>query len=115
MVKFSNRLKEFRLSHHMSQQELADKLGMAKSTISMYEQGKPLPSYEVQEQIADLFNVDLDYLIGRSDRTTIVMSGSDASPERRFLMDKIAKADDKQLSKIKKLMELIANEETDNW
>ena len=43
------------------------------------------------------------------------MSEYNANPQRRFLMDKIAKADDRKLDRIKKLMELIDDEEDRNW
>lgn len=69
-MNFSIRLKELRQSHHLSQHELADRLGVAKSTISMYEQGKREPSFEMEEAIADYFNVNLDYLRGKEDLTT---------------------------------------------
>lgn len=51
----------------LTQDEIAKKLGISKSTIGMWEIGKRLPSAELYEQIADFFNVDIDYLYGRSD------------------------------------------------
>lgn len=65
MGDFPNIFKQLRLRDHLSQQELADKLGIAKSTVSMYENGRREPDLETLEQIADLFNVDMDYLVGR--------------------------------------------------
>lgn len=115
MVNFSQRLRELRIRDNLTQSELAEKVGLSKSAIAMYEQGRRDPSFESQEDLADYFNVDLDYLIGRSDRTTLVMSSTDASPERRFLMDRIAKADGKKLNQYKRLMELVDEEETSNW
>ena len=61
---FSESLKKLRTSAKMTQQELADKVGMAKSTISMLEGGKRAPSYETLEAIADIFNVDMNTLMG---------------------------------------------------
>lgn len=65
MGDFPNVFKQLRIREHLSQQELADKLGIAKSTVSMYENGNREPDLETLERIADLFNVDMDYLIGR--------------------------------------------------
>lgn len=65
MGDFPNVFKQLRLREHFSQQELADRLGISKSTVSMYENGNREPDLETLEQIADLFNVDMDYLIGR--------------------------------------------------
>lgn len=115
MTPFNQRLRELRESNNLSQQQLAEIVGVSKSTIGMYEQGRREPSYEVEEALADYFNVDLDYLRGRTDKTTTIYPMRDTKPQRRFLMDRIAKADDKKLDKIKKLMELIEDEEADNW
>lgn len=67
MKKFSDILIELRKEAKMSQQELADKLQVSRSTIGMYENGDRVPTKEGMEAIADLFNVDMDYLYGRTD------------------------------------------------
>lgn len=72
MSKFNIRFKELRTMMKWTQTETAAKLGCSKSTISMYESGSREPDYETLEKIADLFNVDIDYLIGRSDKTTFL-------------------------------------------
>lgn len=64
MSKFSNNLKDLRLRFGLTQQDLANKLDISKSTISMYETGNRTPDFEVLEAIADIFNVSLDSLIG---------------------------------------------------
>ena len=64
MQLFSDVLKRLRLSAEMNQEELANRLGLAKSTISMYESGSREPSFEILEAIADTFNVDMNTLIG---------------------------------------------------
>lgn len=58
----------------MSQQELADALGISKSSINMYERGERQPNFEVLETIADFFNVDIDYLLGRTNKTTKIIN-----------------------------------------
>lgn len=55
-----------------SQQQLADEIGLSRSMISMFEIDKRVPSAETYEQMADIFNVDLDYLMGRTTRTTVL-------------------------------------------
>ena len=65
MATFKDMLKYLRNREHLSQSELADKLGVAKSTISMYEVGKREPDFETLESIADLFNVDMNFLLGK--------------------------------------------------
>lgn len=65
-MNFSDTLKYLRKRANMSQEELGLKIGVKKSTVSMYERGDRKPSYEVLEAIADCFNVDMDYLTGKS-------------------------------------------------
>lgn len=62
---FAERLKKLRTKRGYSQYDLAKKLGMSKSTISMMEIGRRQPSKETIELIADFFNVSLDYLMGK--------------------------------------------------
>lgn len=65
MTNLSDRLKQLRICRHLTQQQLADNLGVAKSTISLYESGQRRPSYEQLEAIGDYFNVDTNYLLGK--------------------------------------------------
>lgn len=67
MSKFSVRFKELRKSRKLSQQALADSLNTSKSSVNMYERGEREPGIDTLETIADFFNVDMDYLLGKSD------------------------------------------------
>lgn len=62
---FSNNLKKLRKERGLTQKELADALGIAKSTISMYENNNREPDFETEELIADFFNVDMNTLRGK--------------------------------------------------
>lgn len=62
---FAQRLRELRTKKGYSQSELAHKLNVAKSTVSMLEVGSRKPSMDMMQLIADFFNVDLDYLLGK--------------------------------------------------
>ena len=74
MAQFDKILKLLRSEKNMSQQELADALGISKSAINMYERGERQPKFEILEQIADYFNVDMDYLLGRTSKTTKIIN-----------------------------------------
>lgn len=65
MPSFGSNLRYLRKTKQMTQIELADALGLAYSTISMYERGEREPSFEVMETIADYFNVTMDFLVGK--------------------------------------------------
>lgn len=56
-----------RKAAHLSQSQLAEKLGLAPSTVGNYEQGTRIPDYETLELIADFFNVNMDLLFDRSE------------------------------------------------
>ncbi|MBS6195435.1 MAG: helix-turn-helix domain-containing protein [Clostridiales bacterium] len=72
MGNFKNVFKILRTSSGLTQAEIAEKLNISKSTISMYENGNREPDFETLEEIADFFNVDIDYLLGRTDKTTLL-------------------------------------------
>ncbi len=61
-----NRIKMLREEKHLTQQELADKLNSAKSTIGMYENGNRKPSYEVLIKLSEIFDCSIDYIVGTS-------------------------------------------------
>ncbi len=61
---FCDILKKLRKQSGYSQAELANHLGVAKSTISMYEVGNRTPDYEMLKSIAIFFNVDINTLFG---------------------------------------------------
>lgn len=67
MAAFKDMLKYLRNRDKLSQSELAEKLGVSKSTISMYEVGKREPDFETLEMIADFFNVDMNFLLGKQE------------------------------------------------
>lgn len=64
---FKDVLKRLRKEAHLSQNQLAEKIGLAPSTIGNYEQGTRIPEYETLELIADFFNVNMDVLFDRKD------------------------------------------------
>ncbi len=63
---YAERIKSLRKERGLSQDQLAAMLGVSRSAVGMYETGKREPDFEICEAIADIFNVDMDYLIGRS-------------------------------------------------
>ncbi len=65
MPDFKDTLAALRKRNKLTQNELGAMLGLAGSTISMYERGEREPSKEALELIADHFNVPIDYLVGR--------------------------------------------------
>jgi len=61
---FSQRFKYLRTSSGFTQDEIAKKLKVGRSTIGSYEQGVRKPDIDQLIEIAKMFNVDVGYLIG---------------------------------------------------
>lgn len=68
-MEFKDMLKKLRESQGLPQVALSEKLGMSKSIIGLYETGERMASKEALDEIADYFNVTLDYLTGRDDKS----------------------------------------------
>lgn len=75
LVNFGNRLKTLRIKKKLTQQQLADLLGLTKSVISAYENGLRYPAYDVLIKIARIFKVSTDYLLGVEIKREIDTSG----------------------------------------
>ena len=73
-MKFNERLKELRLSRELTQEEFAKRIGISRSAVGMYEKGKREPDFETLELFADFFNVDMNYLLGKTDANTDISS-----------------------------------------
>lgn len=77
MATFKERIKELRIAKKWTQQEVADRLGVNKQTISQYERGVREPQIETLEAIADIFNVSLNYLVGKDNLTVRLINNSE--------------------------------------
>lgn len=73
---FKERLKQCRIRHGDSQQQIATYLNITRQAYNHYETGNRVPSQETLLALADYFNVSVDYLLCRTD-----------NPERRDLFD----------------------------
>lgn len=62
--KFNENLKIARENCNMSQKEVAEKIGVAKSTYSLYESGSREPNVQTIKKIADVLSVSADTLLG---------------------------------------------------
>jgi len=67
---FKDNLVELRKIHDMSQEELADKIGVSRQTLSKYETGESLPDIEKCKLIADVFGVSIDDLLNYDSKSS---------------------------------------------
>src|SRR5690606_7722495 len=73
---WSKKIAELRKKKGLSQTELAKILGVARSTVGMWETGDREPDAETFNRLAGLFHVPVDYLLGRTDDPTPLNKGS---------------------------------------
>ena len=71
---FSQRLKYLRKEIDIYQKELAQNIGVSRSTITLYESGSRKPNLETLEKLADYFGVSIDYLLGKSNEREVIES-----------------------------------------
>lgn len=65
MSELSNRLKEERKKAGLTQEEVAEYLGITRPAYTLYETDKTQPSLETAGKLADLYKISVDYLMGR--------------------------------------------------
>lgn len=87
------RIRSLRLCAGMTQSDLADKLFVTKATVSSYEKGIKLPSYDVLIKMTSVFNVTSDYLLGIEKDSNVDFSG----------------LTEKEIKSIKKIIKAIQN------
>lgn len=67
MSNLKERMKELRLAKNLKQNEFAKSIEISDRTVRHYENGDREPNIDKLIEIADFFDVSLDYLVGRSD------------------------------------------------
>ena len=64
---FAERLKELRKQSHLTQVELAKRLGIGQSSYADWERGKKNPTQDNLVKLAQILNVSVDYLVGNTE------------------------------------------------
>ena len=62
------RIRDLREDSDLTQEQVAEMLGVKQTTYSKYELGKILVPIDILIRLADFYQVSLDYLVGRSNR-----------------------------------------------
>ncbi|WIF95057.1 helix-turn-helix domain-containing protein [Caminicella sporogenes] len=75
------RLKELRLENEKTAEEVAKILNIGRSTLSNYENDIRKPDYDTLKKFASLYNVSLDYLLGRTDIRNLE---KELTPEEKY-------------------------------
>lgn len=67
-MEFSERLKNLRKQAHLTQVDVAEKLGISQPAYASWERGVKKPTQENLVKIAQILNVSVDYLVGNSEK-----------------------------------------------
>lgn len=103
------RLRALREERHLTQLELAKYLKISNTALSQYEVGNRTPSDELKLQIAQFFDISLDFLFGR---TEIRNSSNDYDMPQNIknLLRDAYKLTPEQLDAIQRLVDQFVNE-----
>ncbi len=84
-----NRIKTLRTQSHITQRELAEKIGLTPKMISFYEKSERIPPADIIIKFVEIFNVSADYLLGLSSSPDAkeVIHGEQLSTDEKKLID----------------------------
>jgi transcriptional regulator with XRE-family HTH domain len=63
-MKYGQRISLLREEKQLTQEELAERIGISRAALSHYENNRREPDFETLKDIADFFYVNVDYLLG---------------------------------------------------
>ena len=84
----ADRIKNLREQQNLTQSELAKQLGITRSSVNAWEMGISVPSTQYIVELANIFHVSTDYLLGVNTTATISVAG--LSDEDIELLNNIA-------------------------
>lgn len=86
---FNENLNEARIKSGLSQKEVSENIGVAKSTYSLYESGNREPNVNTIKKIADVLNVSADTLLGIDEEPTTMAAHFDGDEYTEDELDEI--------------------------
>jgi len=87
--KFNENLKIARERRRISQKDMAESIGVAKSTYSLYESGNREPNVQTIKKIADVLNVSADELLGINEEPLTIAAHFDGTEYTEEELDEI--------------------------
>jgi transcriptional regulator with XRE-family HTH domain len=93
-MKYGNRIAHLRDEQRLTQEELAQKLGINRAALSHYENNRREPDYATIQRVADFFHVTVDFLMGRTQEATSVLT-----EEVKEFVDELELSDEALLQK----------------
>lgn len=111
---FNEMLRKLRTDKGLTQEELAQKTGIGRSAIGMYESGNREPKFEVLETLADFFNVDMNTLLDKNSGTKAYYLNPEAAqlaqeiydnPQYKILFDATKKLKPESIKEVMKFID----------
>lgn len=110
----SSRLRSLRENRKITQADVADRIGVARTTYAMYEQGKREPDLETINTIASFYDVTSDYLLGRTNQKQININKDEEEfqafandPSLQKWYKELPKSKEEDLRKLRKMWEIL--------
>ena len=113
IMAFADKLRTLRLENNMTQEYVAERMNMARSTIAGYETKNRQPSHEKLTAFANLFHVSIDYLLNDESTEIILAESRELSDDARDLLiryQRLSIRSKKDLFKQLHLLELLDEE-----
>lgn len=111
-MNLGRKLKELREEKGIEAQVIAKQINVAKSTYSGYESGRAFPNYNTLSELADIFNVTTDYLLGKSNAKSLNYTQFTMNSLENKLNDLIHRLDHSDTEKVIAFIEgLLAGKE----
>ena len=104
-----NRIRELRKAKGLTMKELGKELGLAESTVSLYERNLHEPDLETIRKLASFFSVTVDYLLGHTDieeNGKIEKSPAD-DPLTEQIMAKARQMNEEELRQLLRIMDAV--------
>lgn len=105
---FGTRLHTLRKERKLRQEDMANQLGIARTTYAMYEQGNREPDYNTLIKLATFFEASIDYLLGITEMRQVT---DIQDPELYQWFEDIKNATPQKREELKKFWEFIIQKE----
>lgn len=102
------RIRELRKAKKVTMKDLGNIIGVAESTMSLYETGKRKPDPETLSRLADYFNVSVDYLLGRDEEQPQAAPKYSADQRKEIVLKKLEK---KSLARLEAILVAMGDDE----
>lgn len=106
---FRARLAMLRKERHLTQGQIAEKLGLSRPSYTCYEIGNSYPSVVTLCKLADMFDVSLDYLLGRSEDPAMDTADPKAATQEVQLIEKFRQLPSEKRAKLCEMLDLFTN------